>query len=152
LRPATAADEPFLYEVYASTREAELAPLAWDDATKEAFLRSQFTAQDYSYRRGHPNASFDVVTIDGRPAGRLYVDRGADAIHVIEIALLPEHRGRGVGSELLRALLEEGLSTATPVTLNALRSSAALSLYRRLGFEIVQEDDVYLKLECSPVR
>jgi ribosomal protein S18 acetylase RimI-like enzyme len=138
--------------VYASTREVELAPLGWGDAAKEAFLRSQFAAQDYSYRRGHPDASFDVIAIGGQPAGRLYVDRRPDAIHVIEIALLPEHRGRGVGSELLRALIEEGVRTARPVTLNALRSSAALSLYRRLGFEVVRADDVYLKLECSPIR
>jgi ribosomal protein S18 acetylase RimI-like enzyme len=152
LRPATLEDEPFMLRVYASTRADELAPVHWDTATTDAFLRMQFTAQDRAYRERHPHASFDVVLVAGEPAGRLYVDRRADAIHVIDIALTPEHRGHGIGSALLEDLLAEGRRDVRPVTLNALRSSRALGLYRRLGFAVVAEDEVYAELESRPDR
>jgi ribosomal protein S18 acetylase RimI-like enzyme len=147
LRAASAEDEAFLYDVYASTRSEELAPLAWDTVTAESFLRMQFSAQDRAYRQSHPSASFAVVLIANQPAGRLYVDRRPGSIHVIDIALLPQHRGGGVGRRLLEGLLEEGRATARPVTLNVLRSSPAIGLYRRLGFVVIGEDDVYLDLE-----
>jgi ribosomal protein S18 acetylase RimI-like enzyme len=139
LRPATDADRPFLLRVFASTREAELAVLG------EAMIGIQFDLQDRSYRQSHPEASFDVIVVDGEPAGRLYVDRGAESIHVIDISLLPEHRGQGIGAHLLRSLLDEG----PPVTLAALRGSDALRLYERLGFEIVREGDVYIDLQAN---
>ena len=75
LRPATAEDEAFLLAVYAGTREQELAVVPWDSATKGAFVRMQFAAQHSHYRQQFPGASFDVVTVNGVPAGRLYVDR-----------------------------------------------------------------------------
>jgi ribosomal protein S18 acetylase RimI-like enzyme len=150
LRPATDEDEPFLYLVYASTREAELAPLGWDEAAKHAFLQLQFSTQDRTYRSAHPGGAFDLIIIGGEPAGRLYVDRRTDSIHVIDIALLPEHRGRGIGTGLLRALLEEGRGTGRRVTINALRTGAALALYRRLGFEVVRERGAHVELEWTP--
>lgn len=138
LRPATEADRPFLQRVFASTR-AELAVLG------EAMVALQFDLQDRSYRQSHPDASFDVILVDGEPAGRLYVDRGPDSIHVIDISLLPERRGQGIGTQLLRALLDEG----RPVTLNAVRGSDALRLYGRLGFKIVGANDVYVDLQAN---
>jgi GNAT superfamily N-acetyltransferase len=139
LRPATDTDRPFLLRVFASTRAAELPSLS------EALVALQFDLQDRSYRQNHPAASFDVILVDGEPAGRLYVDRSSGSIHVIEISLLPEHRGHGIGAHLLRSLLREG----RPVTLNVLRGSDALRLYERLGFEIVRQGDAYVDLQAN---
>ena len=94
-RAITPEDEPFLRRVYASTREEELSVIPWDDAQKDAFLRMQFDAQHRYYQDNFPEASFDVILVDGRPVGRLYVDRRADEIHIIDIALLPEARAPG---------------------------------------------------------
>ena len=57
----------------------------------------QFDAQDTEYRRANPDGSFDVIEVDGRPAGRLYVDRRPGDLRIVDIALLPEFRGRGIG-------------------------------------------------------
>jgi ribosomal protein S18 acetylase RimI-like enzyme len=151
LRPATAADEPFLYRVYASTRAEELAAWGWEEAATEAFLRMQYEAQRRSYRTGHPRASFDVVLLGGSPAGRLYVDRNAETIHVVDIALLPQHRGAGVGTHLLEALLRESEAGGRAVSLSVERSNRrARGLYARLGFEVVRHGEVYLDLESRP--
>lgn len=143
LRTATDEDEAFLLAVYASTRAEELAVVAWDAATKEAFLRLQFEAQDSYYRQHFPDATFDIVTVNGVPAGRLYVERRDTEVRVIDIALLPEHRGKGVGTRLLREVLAEGKR----VTIHVERENPARRLYDRLGFVQVAEQGVYLLLE-----
>jgi ribosomal protein S18 acetylase RimI-like enzyme len=150
LRPAAAGDEEHLYRVYASTRQEELAPLGWAEAEREAFLRMQFTAQDRYYRAQFPEASYQVVLAGERPAGRLYVDRRPDEIRVLDIALLPEHRGGGIGSALLRDLFAEARARGVPVRLHVERSNPALRLYTRLGFEPIGERIPYLLMEWRP--
>ena len=150
LRPIEADDRAFLLGLYATTRADELAPLGWDQTTSDEFLRAQFELQDHAYRHANPDATFSLVLIDGNPGGRLYVRRTPASIHVIDISLLPEHRGRCIGTALLRDLLEEGRRSGRPVTIDALRTARALSLYQRLGFVVTRADEVYLTLECRP--
>ena len=92
----------------------------------------------------------DVVLVDGVPAGRLYVDRTADEIRVVDITLLPEHRGAGVGESLLEPILDEGDRDGLPVTIHVERHNPALRLYDRLGFEVVDDLGVYLFLRRPP--
>jgi ribosomal protein S18 acetylase RimI-like enzyme len=150
LRPAAKADLAFMMQLYASTRAAELALVPWDGATKRSFVEHQFTAQDLHYRRQHPDARFDVVEVDGERAGRLVVDRRDEAIHIVDIALLPEFRGRGIGTLLLRSLLEEADTRGVKASMTSERTNAALRLYRRLGFVPIADDGVYLTLERPP--
>jgi GNAT superfamily N-acetyltransferase len=151
LRPAGPGDAAVLYRIYASTRENELAAAGWDAAMKEAFLRLQFTAQDTYYRAAFPHASFDLVTRGEEVLGRLYVDRGEPAWLVIDVALLPEHRGKGIGTGLLADVLAEAGAAARPVRLHVGRSSPARRLYDRLGFRQIADQGVYLFLEREPV-
>jgi GNAT superfamily N-acetyltransferase len=119
----------------------------WDDARKEAFLRMQFDVQDRSYREQNPDGSFDVIAVDGVPAGRLYVSRRASEIRIVDIALLPEHRGAGIGTGLLRELIAEGERSGKPVTIHVERGNRARTLYERLGFAEVAENGVYVLME-----
>jgi ribosomal protein S18 acetylase RimI-like enzyme len=136
--------------VYASTRAEELSVVPWDDAQKEAFLRQQFEAQDAWWRENYAAASFDVIAVDGEPVGRLYVHRGPSEIRIVDIALLPEHRGDGVGTLLLRDLLAEADAAGKSVTIHVERMNPALRLYERLGFSVAEDKGVYLFLERSP--
>ena len=97
LRPETEADIPFLMRLYASTREEEMAPVPWPAAQKQAFLASQFQAQRTHYRKYFPDCAFDVIEQSGEPAGRLYLQVRKTQLHILDIALLPDWRRRGIG-------------------------------------------------------
>jgi ribosomal protein S18 acetylase RimI-like enzyme len=144
LRPVTAADRAFLLDLYASTREAELDLVDWDDATRRSFVEMQFEAQDRHYRTNYDNTTYDVVIVDGECAGRLYVGRWAEEIRIVDIALVPRFRGRGIGQRLLEALMLEADTAGKPLTIHVERENPALRLYRRLGFTVTRELDVYL--------
>jgi hypothetical protein len=96
LRTAEVGDTDFLYRVYASTRADEMASTGWSGTQQRDFLQSQFQAQDRHYRAHFPTARFDIVQVAGCDAGRLYVDRDEAHMRLLDIALLPEHSGRGV--------------------------------------------------------
>lgn len=150
LRPARAEDRDFLLRVYASTREEELRLVDWSDEQKAAFVQQQFESQDAYYREHYDPATFDVIEVDGEPIGRLYVARWEEEIRIIDIALVPEHRGRGIGTVLLRDLLDEGARTGKRVSIHVERDNPALRLYERLGFAPVEDRGVYLLLEAAP--
>ncbi|MBN9518952.1 GNAT family N-acetyltransferase [bacterium] len=150
LRPAGPDDAEFLYRVYASTRYEELAPAGWPPEQVEAFLRMQFRAQSKHYREYFPDASFDVVVCGAAAAGRLYVDRRADEIRIVDIALLPEFRRAGVGTCLLTGLLSEAAAAGVPVRINVEANNPAQGLYRRLGFERTGTTGVYDLMQWKP--
>jgi ribosomal protein S18 acetylase RimI-like enzyme len=150
LRPLGDDEDEFSARVYASTRQEELAPLPWTAEQKAAFLAQQFAAQSAHYAKHYCDASWDVITVDGRRAGRLIVHRGHAEINVVDIALLPEFRDRGVGTTLLRAILAEADAAELPVTVHAEHTNPARQLYQRLGFVPVEDLGVYLKLERRP--
>lgn len=150
LRPVEAGDEPFLYAVYASTREEELSVVPWSAVDKEAFLRMQFQAQHSYYHEQFVNATFDVIELDGEPAGRLYVEERPDEIRIIDIALLAEHRRQGIGSRLLKRILARGRELGVPVRIHVEKNNPALGLYRRLRFRQIGDQGVYYLMEWTP--
>jgi ribosomal protein S18 acetylase RimI-like enzyme len=143
LRPAGVDDAELLLAIYASTRAEELAVVPWSDAQRVAFLRQQFAAQSTSWRAQHPAADWSLVEVDGRPAGRLYVDRSGDVLHIVDIALLPEFRGAGIGTALLGDVLAEADERQVPVTIYVETTNRARSLYIRLGFARVDGMGIY---------
>ena len=94
-------------------------------------------------------ASFDVVEVDGRAAGRLYVARWPGEIRVVDISLLPEYRGRGTGTALLGELVREAEAAGKPLTIHVERFNRAIRLYERLGFVPAGDEGVYLLLRWS---
>lgn len=143
LRPIVDADREFLYRCYASTRTEELAPVPWSDADKENFLRMQFRAQTEHYDKYYSKAEFQVILVDDVPAGRLYVARWEKEIRIVDITLLPTFRGRGVGSFLLNALIDESTESKKPLSIHVEKNNPAMRLYVRLGFHPVGEVGVY---------
>ena len=143
----TGGDLPFILRVYASTREEELAMTPWDDAEKESFLKMQFDAQHSHYQQHFPNASYQIIERKGEPIGRLYLDRRPDELRIIDIALLSEQRGTGIGGALMRQVLDEAALLGKPVRIHVERNNPAMHLYERLGFRQVEDQGVYWLME-----
>ncbi|HYG24788.1 MAG TPA: GNAT family N-acetyltransferase [Verrucomicrobiae bacterium] len=143
LRPAEPADEPFLLRVYGSTRAEELAQTNWSVEEKSAFVQMQFSAQTQFYQENYEGAEYLIVLCDQRPGGRLYVHRTQEEIRVMDIALLPEFRGKGIGTLLLNQLFAEGRSSGKSVGIHVEIFNPAVRLYQRLGFRKMADKGVY---------
>lgn len=151
LRPSTIADEPFLRALFRSTREALLESMPCDDTQRAAICDMQFRAQTMSYRDMYPQASSLIVADeDGQPIGRLTQALEDGILVLVDIALLPQARRRGIGSALLRALQEEADCRGVPLVLSVDVSNPASRLYRRLGFEAVSRDEFRMHMRWSP--
>jgi ribosomal protein S18 acetylase RimI-like enzyme len=149
-RPITENDMDFLYRVYASTREDELAVTDWDDAQKEEFLKMQFNAQHVYYQEHYPEASFQVILLDNKSVGRLYLERLEEEFRLIDIALLPEYRNKGIGTGLIRDVMAEAAKEKKPVRIHVEEFNPAIRLYERLKFKKLEMRGVYWFMEWSP--
>lgn len=150
LRPATETDQEFLVGVFASTRADELQALAWNPTQAEMFINIQYNAQQQSYRLSYPRAENNIILRDGKPIGRMLIDRSEEAIHLVDIAILPDYRNQGVGAELLGGLLAEGAKERREVVLSVFHTNPAIHLYDRLGFSKVDEESLYWKMRWLP--
>lgn len=151
LRPITEEDLGFLRRVYGSTREEELALATdWTPEQKMAFVTMQFEAQHTQYQQAYPDARFNVVLVDGVPAGRLYVHPRETEFRLVDIALLPDVRGRGIGTILLRELFAEVEAAGKTLTIHVEKFNKAMRLYERLGFRPIADRGVYFLMEWRP--
>ena len=145
LRPETPADQPFRMALFRVSRGP-----GWDSLPPQVLdliMGQQFHAQTQGYRAAHPNARLRIITLGGEPVGRLADDRMADAVHLIDIALTPPWRGRGVGTAVIRDLMNEATAAALPLVLQTARDNlAAQRLYQRLGFVATTANATHLSM------
>ena len=148
LRPAGDTDEAFLFALYASTRRDEMAAWGWGAAQQEMFLRLQYHALQQRHAAERDRSDHQIILRDEVPVGRLLVVRSADEIRLADIALLPEHRGQGIGAALIGGLQDEAASRGLPLRLHVARDNhEAARLYQRLGFIITGDTGSHFKME-----
>jgi ribosomal protein S18 acetylase RimI-like enzyme len=147
LRPETETDAPFRLALFRASRGPgwDRVPLPAEMLTR--IMEQQFHAQTQGYRAAYPRARLEIITVDATPVGRLAADRGVDSLHLVDIAVVPERRGQGIGGAVLRALMDEAAAAGMPVTLQVDRDNlAAQRLYHRLGFVATAENDTHFTL------
>lgn len=149
LRAVMPDDEPFLRDLYADFRAEELALTAWSEEQKRAFTDSQFDLQDRHFRASFPTADYLIILCDGRPIGRLYLNRVAAGFLVIDIGFLSRARGHGLGGELLRHIqMQARRAGAARVWLHVLNNNLrATALYSRLGFQRTGQEGAHWRME-----
>lgn len=146
LREPTPEDQPFLLEVYASTRLDELEGLEWDENQKLTFIKMQFLARERTY----PRVDNRIIVFNGRDIGRILVDRTDTAILLTDIALLTDYRNAGIGTRLIQDLMTEASASGKPLKLHVLETSPAVRLYERLGFSRTGFEAAYLEMTWLP--
>jgi ribosomal protein S18 acetylase RimI-like enzyme len=150
LRPAGDADYDFMRLLYHAARAEEMQHFPFSDAEKKVFLDQQFAAQFEHYLLHYPTCERNIIESDGRPIGRIWIDEWRDQIRLVDIALMPEWRGSGIGSALLHDVLRRAAAAAKPVTIHVEAYNPALRLYKRLGFEEAGTNGVYLLMRWTP--
>lgn len=151
LRPVNDADQEFLIGVYASTRAAELAQVDWDESQKDAFIRWQYEMQKREYETRYPSARYDIILVDGAPAGRIWVGTDEKEIRLLDIALLTDFQDRGVGTQLLRQLMDEATRTNKALRhMVFVLNDNAYRFYERLGFKTIEDVGGYKHMEWLP--
>jgi GNAT superfamily N-acetyltransferase len=152
VRPATEADYEELVRVYASTRAAEVAQVTWwDDDQKLAFCRAQYDAQKAEYDARFPEAEYDVIELEGRTVGRVWIGRAVEEIRLLDIALLPEVQRRGLGAAIIGALIEEARASGKRLRhMVFMLNTDARRFYERLGFHVFEDVGGYLHMEWTP--
>jgi ribosomal protein S18 acetylase RimI-like enzyme len=149
LRPEREADRDFRYRLFCDSREPEfalLAPVAFRDV-----MTQQFHAQTLSNLARFPEARFDIVELSSEPIGRIVVDRPGEFLHIVDQAVVPQWRGRGVGTAIVRALMDEAEAAGVPVRVEGTaENDPSLRLYLRLGFVPVESIPLYTRLEWRP--
>ena len=141
-------DEDFLYFLYASGRTEELAPLLWNNTQKESFLKSQYGARKQHYQSHYHNSIHQIITLDSYDVGMIHYCEKEDEIRLIDIAVMPEFQNKGVGTTLLKELINFAKKWKKPLRLSVLKyNPKALRLYERLGFSVISEDAMYKMME-----
>ena len=148
LRPVSASDDQFLLSVYATTRDEELAQAEWAEGQKDMFLRWQFDLQRREYETRFPDAAYDIILVDQQPAGRIWTGSDEEQIRLLDIALLPQFQNRGVGTALLRRLMQEAARQGKLLRhMVFVLNNDAHRFYERLGFSIIEDLGAYKHME-----
>jgi ribosomal protein S18 acetylase RimI-like enzyme len=150
LRRIRESDDEFLLRVYAESREDEMALLPWTQSQKDAFIHMQFQAQASHYRAYSPPADFLIIEREGTSIGRLYLHRTEDEVTIVDIALVADLRGSGIGTALIGQILHDAGAASKQVRIHVERFNRALSLYTRLGFTKIADEGVYYEMEWRP--
>ena len=147
LRPERDDDADFRYRLFCDSRPPEFA-LLLPPSVFEQIMRMQFQAQTTSYRAEFPRARFDIIELADRPIGRIVVDRPCSMVHIVDQAIIPELRGQGIGTAIMRTLMDEAGRMGVPVRLKVASSNdPSMRLYLRLGFVPIKTVPLYVELE-----
>lgn len=148
LRPERDGDEDFRFDLFCNSRPPEWQMAGFDPNLLRHLMRHQFQAQTVSYRAQFPSARFDIIELDRAPIGRIVVDRTGGFIHIIDQAVVPELRGRGIGTSIMASLMDEAAQGGIPVRLKvASDNDPSMRLYLRLGFTVIDRTEMYLEME-----
>jgi len=145
-RSAEPGDEAFLFELYRNTRAEEMAAWGWPAAQQQMFLELQFRARNLSYS-AYPNTEHSIILDAGQPIGRLLISWMDSELRLVDIALLDNARGAGVGAKLISELFAKASSESKPLRLHVEKSNRALQLYQRLGFRVIEDTGTQFFME-----
>lgn len=153
LRPAEPADEPIRRTVFRSTRADELTAIGWPNAMIDTFCDQQYDARAVGYAQTYPSAAHSIIVdTDGVGIGELIIDDRSASTVIVNVALLPSHRGYGIGTMLLEQVLDRADGLGRTVELTVDRTNRARTLYERLGFAIVDTDELHHRMRRDTVR
>ncbi|MBZ5620035.1 MAG: GNAT family N-acetyltransferase [Acidobacteriia bacterium] len=151
VRPALPQDEQFVYELAWQVMHDQLHAWRWDPNIRHALLDLQVRSKRNAYAAAHPHADYAIIMLDDQPVGHMIIDRSGEFYDLVDISILPKHRGAGIGTRLILALSMEAEMVHKNVRLYvSISNPRAADLYRRLGFRVIQDLETDLLMERTP--
>jgi ribosomal protein S18 acetylase RimI-like enzyme len=151
LRPETEGDLAFRFALFCRSRPPEWDQVFLPVEQLTQVMNQQFWAQTQTYLTRFPEGRFDIVELDGRPIGRIVVNRTEDRIHLVDQAIAPDQRNRGLGTAIMRSLMDEAAASGRLMSLKVSNANdPCMRLYSRLGFEVLEETLEYIDMEWRP--
>jgi len=151
LRPVTERDLSFLFDVVSSSVREQFKLMGGDVRMMEPLLRIQFESQTREYKERFPEAVHYIITLNDLDAGRIYLNRSPEEIRILDLTLLPEYRGKGLGAFVLKVFEEEAARTGLPIRIYVEDGNRSLRLFDRLGYRFHSKlGEVHNLLEWIP--
>ena len=139
-RPATPGDAEFLYQLLKATmREYVDQTWGWEEEWQRAYFHMRFDP-----------AKNQILVLDDQDIGVISVEWREDVVHLSTLYILPAYQGRGIGTQLLTDLQAAAFREGLPMTLRVLKANPAKRLYERLGFVVVEEEEVRYTMKATP--
>jgi ribosomal protein S18 acetylase RimI-like enzyme len=117
--------------------------------TERCIREDSVRRQKRHYAAEYPEATHDLISHGEAAVGRLYLSRKTERLHILDITVLPQHRGVGIGSFVLQQLIAEAGPSGKAVTIYVESFNPSLKLFRKLGFEPVAETGFHLLLQWT---
>lgn len=151
LRPECPDDRAFRFQLFCDSRPPEWDVVPLDPAVRAQIMQHQFHAQTTTYAARFPKARFDIIELGSERIGRIVVNRPGTVVHIVDHAIVPALRNRGIGTAIMRGLMDEARAAKLPVRLKVASSNdPSLRLYLRLGFVPIETIPAYIELEWPP--
>ncbi len=141
LRPSTPDDLEFIWQLEKLTMREYVEQTwgEWQDEVQKKRVQENFGLV------WHPQ----IILVKDECAGAYCVERKGENLFISNINILPNYQRQGLGSEIIRSVLEQGQQLNLPVTLRVLKVNPARHLYERLGFKIFEETDTHYMMKAS---
>ncbi len=150
LRPALPDDDEFFQELFRSTRRY-LYQIALPESSIDNLVQQQYRLQQTSFAHHSPDACHLVILLSKLPIGKVIIDRTQSSFHIIDLAIVPERRGQGIGTAVLRAIQAAAEKIMYSVELSVdQQNKDAKKLYLSLGFQVTGSSDTHDAMNWTP--
>src|SRR5262249_43052791 len=103
-------------------------------------LRLDLSVQETNLRQQWDPVQVRIIMLDGADVGWLQTITQEDELFVAQIFVDRPFQRRGIGTEVMRCLIDEAARSHQAVCLSVVKINPARRLYERLGFQVVDED------------
>jgi len=142
-RPATTDDTAFArtvhHRAYRDVIERQYGP--WDEVTQDRLFDIAWTP-----------AVHEIILCDHVRCGYISIETRSGDLYLSELVVDPDFQCRGIGTLIIREVLERAIATGVPVRLRTNIVNRAAGLYRRMGFQETGRSESHLLMEWNQGR
>jgi len=138
LKPATMEHYGFIYHIRKVTLEEYIEKIwGWDEEYQQSDFRECFIPEKNK-----------IIVYDNEEIGYLETSEEDNIVYIVELEILPEYQGKGIGSSIIKDIIEYGGASQKKVNIGCFKiNRGAKRLYESLGFKVIEETETHYILE-----